>query len=94
MIVKLDDAKLSLNITWDMSPDEETRLEHSLRRAEAYVTDFSGYPLREDDEVAQQLVLSCLMYIHNNVLPDFQKNYSEDLIMLREKYRVENAEDA
>lgn len=92
-MITLEDVKLHQNITWDTTPDEEARLENDLRRAKAYITDFAGYPLREDDEVAEQLVLDCALYIKNQVLPEFQKNYSEDLILLREKYRVNNAEE-
>lgn len=89
-MIDLDEAILSLNITWELDPAETKRLDRDIKSAEAYVADFAGYPIKETDTVAKQLMLDCLRYIRNDVLAEFQKNYSEDLIMLRNKYRIEN----
>ena len=90
MIISREEAKLSLNITWDMGPVEEMRLDQDILSATAYVEDFAGYPIKETDTVGRQLIKDCLRYIWNHVLSEFQVNYSEDLIMIREKYRAEN----
>ena len=89
-MISREEAKLSLNITWDMGPVEEMRLDQDILSATAYVEDFAGYPIKETDTVGRQLIKDCLRYIWNHVLSEFQVNYSEDLIMIREKYRAEN----
>ena len=90
MIISREEAKLSLNITWELDPVEEMRLDQDIQSAIAYVEDFAGYPIKETDTVGRQLIKDCLRYIWNHVLSEFQVNYSEDLIMIREKYKAEN----
>ena len=90
MIISREEAKLYLNKTWELDPAEEMRLDQDIQSAIAYVEDFSGYPIKETDTVGRQLIKDCLLYISNHVLSEFQVNYSEDLIMIREKYRAEN----
>ena len=90
MIISREEAKLYLNKTWELDPAEEMRLDQDIQSAIAYVEDFSGYPIKETDTVGRQLIKDCLLYISNHVLSEFQVNYSEDLIMLREKYKAEN----
>lgn len=90
MIISREEAKLYLNKTWELDPVEEMRLDQDIQSAIAYVEDFSGYPIKETDTVGRQLIKDCLLYISNHVLSEFQVNYSEDLIMLREKYKAEN----
>lgn len=90
MILSREEAKLSLNITWDMDPVEEKRLDQDILSSIAYVEDFAGYQIEDTDTVGRQLIKDCLRYIWNHVLHEFQVNYSEDLIMLREKYRTEH----
>lgn len=90
MIISREEAKLYLNKTWELDPAEEKRLDQDIQSAISYVEDFSGYPIKETDTVGRQLIKDCLLYISNHVLSEFQVNYSEDLIMLREKYKAEN----
>lgn len=91
----LDTLKTYLDITWQ---DEHTdaKLSGILARAQTKCCAYAGVTELSfaDGTEEQQLLLDMCRYIWNNASEDFETNYLPDLLMLRAKYKVEQAEQA
>lgn len=83
----ISDLKLSLDITWEMTEDEESKLAGEARRAESFLSKRAGetleFSIEDDDQSLIQLIFDCVRYIRANALDEFENNYFDDLQMLR-----------
>lgn len=86
-------ARLSLNITWEMTDDERdilrTEVEDAAHMIDTYVGGNQDYT---EPGLARRTFLACVRYIHNDSTELFTNNFMNDLNDLRFKVATENLE--
>lgn len=89
----LSELKNYLCITWE-EPETDKRLTAILARAENILSSYSGVKLDFDDSNSAecQLLLDLCRYINNEAYEEFKINFSAELILLRAKYAVMEAD--
>ncbi len=89
----LEALKNYLRITWD-DPETDNRLTDILIRAENILSSFAGFKITFDESnpAECQLLLDLCRYINNEAYEEFKINFSAELISLRAKYAVMEAD--
>lgn len=87
----LQDLKDKLNITWN-EDETERRLKRILEDA-AITLDFKlGAKIDYTKGMERNLLLNYCMYAYNNCTNEFDENYLNEIMQLRQKYEVLNYE--
>ena len=89
----LDRLRIYLDITWTDS-DTDSKLSMILSQAMARLNSYAGVELNYTAKDEELLLLDCCRYIWNNASEDFEINFMPDLIMIRAKYAVEEAQQS
>lgn len=85
----LDDVKNYLDITWDMTWEEEQKLRGMVARAEAALAGKIGRCSFEEETPEKTLLMNCVMYDRAGALADFWQHYRGEIIFLRMRNKVE-----
>lgn len=88
----LQDLKLKLNITWT-EEETERRLERILEDAEITLNFKLGAKIDYSKGMERNIFLNYCMYAWNNCLNEFDENYLNEILQLRQKYEVLNYEN-
>ncbi|MFR2207677.1 MAG: hypothetical protein ACLS59_09075 [Clostridia bacterium] len=84
----LQDLKLKLNITW-VEEETENRLNAILEDAKSALDFKLGAELDYSSGMERSLLLNYCMYEWNNCINEFDDNYFNNIMQLRQKYEVE-----
>lgn len=87
----LQDLKDKLNITWD-EEETERRLKRILEDAESTLNFKLGAKVDYSKGMERNLFLNYCMYAYNNCTNEFDSNYFNEIMQLRQKYEVLNYE--
>ncbi|MDE6725800.1 MAG: hypothetical protein K2J79_09375 [Ruminiclostridium sp.] len=89
----LEALKNYLRITWDDS-ETDNRLTDILTRSEDILSSYAGVKITFDESnpAECQLLLDLCRYINNEAYEEFKINFSAELISLRAKYAVMEAD--
>lgn len=88
----LQDLKDKLNITWT-EEETERRLERILEDAEITLNFKLGAKIDYSKGMERNIFLNYCMYAWNNCLNEFDENYLNEILQLRQKYEVLNYEN-
>lgn len=89
----IDEIKRELGIVWQ-DAETELRIIGILKRAVYKINEYLGCEADiNSDMSARHLVITLCNYIWNHVDDEFEKNYLSELVNLRNKYLVINAEE-
>jgi hypothetical protein len=89
----LGDVKNYLDITWT-DADTDSKLNGIIVRARSILQKYAGCDLAFSDESEKQLLFDCVRYIYSNAYEEFGVNFAGELIALRARHAVEEAEEA
>lgn len=90
----LADAKNYLDITWEMTNEEVSKLKGQIARGKAYITDKTGMMDFEADGQPKELLFNYLLYDRAGALNEFRENYMPNIIGLQLQKEVEDYETA
>jgi hypothetical protein len=88
----LQDLKLKLNITW-VEEETENRLNAILEDAKLALDFKLGAEVDYSSGMERSLLLNYCMYEWNNCINEFDDNYFNNIMQLRQKYEVEQNEN-
>lgn len=88
----MQDLKDKLNITWT-EEETERRLERILEDAEITLNFKLGAKIDYSKGMERNIFLNYCMYAWNNCLNEFDENYLNEILQLRQKYEVLNYEN-
>lgn len=77
------DVKNYLDITWDLSIAEREKLRDTIKRGMAYLKGKIGTCNFDDETQEKALLLDYCMYARAGQIPEFEKNYKQDIIALQ-----------
>lgn len=83
----LQDLKDKLNITW-IEEETERRLERILKDAEITLNFKLGATIDYSSGMERNIFLNYCMYAYNNCTNEFDENYFNEIMQLRQKYEV------
>lgn len=88
MAITLQDVKDDLGQDYE-DPALERALSATLTRAEAKIRSFAGLNQDETLDIEdEQLILDCVRYMHYHAFEDFERNYRDELVAMRNKYEA------
>lgn len=88
----LQRLKEKLNITWT-EEETENRLQTILKDAVSTLDYKLGADVDYSEGMERNLLLNYCMYEWNNCINEFDDNYFNNIMQLRQKYEVEQNED-
>ena len=88
----LDEVKNYLDITWDTTSKEDTKLQGMIDRGKAALERKIGTCNFEEETQEKTLLLVYVMYERSGALDEFWKNYRGEILSLRIRKRVEKSE--
>lgn len=88
----LQRLKEKLNITW-VEEETENRLNAILEDAKSALNFKLGAEVDYSNGMERSLLLNYCMYEWNNCINEFDDNYFNNIMQLRQKYEVEQNED-
>lgn len=88
----LEEIKNYLDITWETTPEEDTKLQGMINRGQAALSGKLGACDFENETPEKTLLLVYVMYERSGALDEFWKNYRGEILSLRIRKRVEKSE--
>ena len=88
----LDEVKNYLDLTWEMTPEENQKLISMVERAKAALAGKIGDCDFEGDSQEKTLLLNHVMYERAGAVDEFWRNYRGEVISLRLRKRVKRYE--
>lgn len=88
----LEEVKNYLDITWNTTEEEDSKLQSMIKRGQAALTGKIGNCDFEEDTQEKTLLLIHVMYERSGALDEFWKNYRGEIISLRLRKRVKKSE--
>jgi len=80
----LEDVKSYLDITWDLTDSEQSKLTGIIERGMKYLNFIAGRDLEYTKESMQRsLLFDYVRYVRSNALDELQKNYLHELLALQ-----------
>ena len=90
----LQDLKDKFNITWD-EEDTERKLNMIIEDAKLTLNYKLGYSIDYSKEgIEHSLFLNYCMYAYNNCINEFDDNYFNEIMQIRQMYEVINYEES
>lgn len=88
-----DDVKQYLDITWEMTQEEEKKLDGMIMRGKKSLQDKIGTCDFEQETQEKALLLNYVMYDRAGSLADFWTNYKGEITSLRLRNKVRQYEE-
>lgn len=87
----LDEVKNYLDMTWELSGEEQSKLEGIINRGKAYLDRIAGKEQDYNKEgQAKALLMDYTRYVRSNALDEYQNNYLHELLALQMEQVIPN----